>query len=473
MKIVIIGGGVSGLSAAFRLTELKKEGKFAGDFVLLEAADRLGGIVKTVKRDGFLLEAGPDAFLSEKPEALELAKKLGIENELLPTNDENRRSFLVRENKLCPVPEGFHLIAPSNLEAFFKSEILSLHGKTRLANERFLPPVPPKDDESLADFVRRRFGEEALTRLAQPMIGGIYTADPEKLSLRATQPRFLELEQQFGSVIRGLQEKSKTPNPKSPNGVSGARYSLFLSFKRGMQTLIDALEKQIPEDAIHLGTSVKTLRFDEFQRLWEVETEQKTFEADGVILALPAHKAANLLKNQFPALSNELTEIEYASTATVNFAFRRDQIPHPLNGFGFVVPFIERRTLMACTFSSVKFAERAPENSVLLRAFVGGALQPDMFDLQDDEMISGVLNDLRDLLGLKGEPIFSEITRWHRSMPQYWVGHLEKARKIKSCLASIPSLQLATTAIDGVGLPDSVRHGNQAAENLLAFELTK
>jgi oxygen-dependent protoporphyrinogen oxidase len=473
VKIIIIGGGASGLSAAFRLTELKKGGRFDGDFILLEAQNRLGGIVKTTKRDGFLLEAGPDAFLSEKPEVLELAKKLGIENELLPTNEENRRSFLVRENKLRAVPEGFHLIAPANIEAFFKSEILSLRGKTRLANERFLPYTALENDESLADFVRRRFGEEALERIAQPMIGGIYTANPEKLSLRATQPRFLELEQQFGSVIKGLQEKSKIQNPKSKIEASGARYSLFLSFRDGMQTLINALEKQIPENAIRLGTNAETLRFDESQRLWKVETEQETFSAEAVILALPAHAAAELLKNQFPALSNELAEIEHASSATVNVAFRRDQIAHALDGFGFVVPFVEHRTLMACTFSSVKFPERAPENSVLLRAFVGGALQPEMFDLNDDKMLRGVLTDMHNLLGLKGEPLFAEIARWRHSMPQYAVGHLEKARKIKKFIAEIPAFQIATTAIEGVGLPDAVRHGNQAAENLLALELNK
>jgi oxygen-dependent protoporphyrinogen oxidase len=472
-KIVIIGGGVSGLSAAFRLNELKKEGKFDGDFVLLEAGNRLGGIVKTVKRDGFLLEAGPDAFLSEKPEVLELAKKLEIENELLPTNDENRRSFLVRENKLCAVPQGFHLIAPADLESFFESEILSLRGKTRLANERFLLPAEPKDDESLADFVRRRFGEEALERVAQPMIGGIYTANPEKLSLRATQPRFLELEEKFGSVIKGLQEKSAVRNSQSANGTSGARYSLFLSFRDGMGTLIDSLEKQIPENNVRIQTKAQTLRFIENQRLWKVETDKETFFADALILALPANTTADLLKNQFTALSNELAEIEHASSATVNLAFRREQIEHALDGFGFVVPFVERRTLMACTFSSVKFSERAPENQVLLRAFVGGALQPEMFDLNDDEMISGVLEDLRVLVGLKGEPLFAEITRWRRSMPQYAVGHLEKVEQIKKLLGEIQSLQLATSAIEGVGLPDSVRHGNSAAEKLVALELNK
>ena len=470
-KIVIIGGGVSGLSAAYRLTELIKAGKFRGDFVLLEAGGRLGGIVQTTKRDGFLLEGGPDAFLSEKPEVLELTKKLQIESELLPTNDENRRSFLVRENQLRPVPEGFNLIAPANIEAFFKSEILTLRGKARLANERFLLPAPPKEDESLADFVRRRFGQEALERIAQPMIGGIYTADPEKLSLRATQPRFLDLEQKYGSVIEGLMQ-SKVQSPKSKVEASGARYSLFLSFKNGMQTLVDALEKQIPKDSIQLNVDTQKLNFDETESLWKVETENENFTADAVILALPAHRIAKQLKNQFSALSNELASIEYASSATVNLAFRREQIGHRLDGFGFVVPFVEKRTLMACTFSSVKFAGRAPDDSILLRAFVGGSLQPEMFDLSDEQMISGVLNDLHELLDVKGEPLFADVARWLCSMPQYNVGHLKKVERIKNLLAEIPTLQLATTAIEGVGVPDAVRHGNRAAENLVALELT-
>ena len=471
--IAIIGGGVSGLAAAFRLHELKKASNFAGDFVLLEASNRLGGIVKTEKHGKFLLEAGPDAFLSEKPEVLELAKKLKIENELLPTNDENRRSFLVRENRLRAVPEGFNLIAPVNLESFFESDILSLQGKVRLANERFLLPKQTTEDESLADFVRRRFGSEALERIAQPMIGGIYTANPEKLSLRATQPRFLELEQKYGSVIKGLQEKSAIRNSQSEIGVSGARYSLFLSFKNGMQTLIDRLEKKIPPKSIRLNAKARTLDFDKTQRLWKIETNAGVFSADAVILALPAHRIANLLENQFTELSNELAEIEHASTATVNLGFRREQIRHDLNGFGFVVPFVEKRTLLACTFSSIKFAGRAPENSVLLRAFVGGDLQPQMFGLSDAEMIAGVLRDLGDLLNLKGKPLFASVARWSRSMPQYTIGHLRKVEKIKRLLSKIPALQLATTAIDGVGVPDAVRHGNSAAENLLALELNK
>jgi protoporphyrinogen/coproporphyrinogen III oxidase len=472
-KIAIIGGGLSGLAAAFRLQELKQAGKFDGEFLLLEAGKRLGGVIQTVERDGFLLELGADAFLSEKKAAVDLAARLGIDDQLVPTNDENRRSFIVRDKKLRAVPAGFQLIAPADVPGFFASELVSQKGKIRLANERFLLPAKPQADETLASFVRRRFGNEALWRIAQPMIAGIYTANPEKLSLRATQPRFLELEQKYGSVIEGLiktSEQSAIRNPQSEIGVSGARYSLFLSFKNGMQTLFDALASKIARDFLRLDALARTLSFNKAQRLWLIELENgEQVTADAVCLALPAHRIAALLQNDLPELSKELDEIEYASTATVNLAFKRDQIAHELNGFGFVVPFIEKRTLMACTFSSVKFSGRAPENHVLLRAFVGGALQQDKFDLDDEAMTAGVLQDLRDLVGLTGKPLFSHVGRWARSMPQYHVGHLAKAERINNLLAQTPSLALATTAFDGVGIPDSIRHGETAAENLTVF----
>jgi oxygen-dependent protoporphyrinogen oxidase len=299
----------------------------------------------------------------------------------------------------------------------------------------------------------------------------------------ATQPQFLKLEQNYGSVIRGLEEttaeanikrknsqieKSEIRNPKS-EVASGARYSLFLSFRNGMQTLIDALESKIGKDSFHLKAKVQTICFDEASRFWQIKLENnEQIEAAAVCLALPAHRIAELLQTQFPALASELAAIEHASTATINLAFRRDQIRHRLDGFGFVVPFVERRTLMAATFSSVKFAGRAIKSHILLRAFVGGVLQPDKFALNDSKMVANVLKDLRQLVGLTGKPLFAQIARWERSMPQYHLGHLEKIERIKSLLAKIPALALATTAIDGVGIPDSIRHGERAIETLLA-----
>lgn len=485
VKFIIIGGGISGLSAAHRLREAGE------DFVLLEASNRFGGVIRSIKKDGFLLESGADSFLSEKPQVVDMARKLNIDNELIETNDDFRRSFLVRESKLRAVPEGFRLIAPSNLETFFASEIVSESAKKQIADEQFLPAQTVENianDESLADFVRRRFGQEALERIAQPMFAGIYTANPEKLSVKATQPKFLELEQKFGSVIKGLQQttaqinpitainsaigeetelQSQVPSPKPQVGTSGARYSLFLSFKGGMQTLLDALVESLPSDSIKLSAKVESLRFDESRKVWQIVVNDDVIEADKIILAVSTSVSAHLLENQFPDIANELNSIEYASTATVNFAFRREQIKHKLDGFGFVVPFVEKRTLMACTFSSVKFPERAPENHALLRAFVGGVMQPETFALNEDAMINGALQDLRELLGIEGEPIFSTVEKWADSMPQYNIGHLEKAARINNLLTKIPNLQLATNAFDGVGVPDCIRHGITAAEKLL------
>lgn len=467
-KIVIIGGGLSGLATAFRLHELKSGGELNADFLLLEAGAKLGGTIQTKTRDGFLLESGADSFLSQKTAALNLLKRLGIEDELIPTNDQFRRSFLVRKNRLCGLPAGFQLIAPSDVPALFASDILSSHGKMRVANERFLPAAPVSDDESLADFVRRRFGREALARIAQPMFAGIYTADPEKLSIRATQPRFLELEQRYGSVIVGLETEAKQAeihNPQSATG--GVRYNLFLSFKNGMQTFADALIKKLPAESVRTNARVENLRFDRTAHIWQIEIENgESIQADAVCLALTAHHAADLLRPDFSQLADELAGIEYASTATVNFAFEREQIFHALDGFGFVVPFVERRTLIAATFSSVKFPIRAPANQVLIRAFVGGALQPEMFALDDENMIENSLADLRHLIGVTGKPIFAEVARWARSMPQYHVGHLGKLARIFKLLETTPNLQFATNAFNGVGVPDVIKQGETAANNL-------
>jgi oxygen-dependent protoporphyrinogen oxidase len=236
-----------------------------------------------------------------------------------------------------------------------------------------------------------------------------------------------------------------------------------------MQTLLDALESKIGKESFRLNAQVQGIHFDKANSLWQIRLENgEPIFANAICLALPAHKIAALLQSQFPLLASELASIEYASTSTVNLAFPRDEIAHKLDGFGFVVPFVERRTLMAVTFSSVKFAGRAPKNHVLLRAFVGGALQPDKFALNDNKMIAGILQDLRQFIGLTGKPLFAQVSRWENSMPQYHLGHLEKVTRIKSLLTKIPSLAFATTAIDGVGIPDSIRHGGTAAETLLA-----
>jgi oxygen-dependent protoporphyrinogen oxidase len=456
-RIVVIGGGITGLAAAHRVHEINP----SIEVTLLEASGRLGGTIQTEHRDGFLLERGPDSFISEKPEALALTKRLGLESQIIETNETFRRSFIVRNGRLRAVPEGFQLMAPSRMWPFITSDIFSLAGKARMAADLLLPRKSTNGDESLASFVRRRLGEEALARMAQPMVGGIYTADPETLSLRATLPRFLDMEQKHRSLILAMLRQGRTQK----TGTSGARYSLFLSFDRGMQVLVDALARIKAE--IRLNTHVQTLKRDGSG--WTITTHDgEQLQADAVCLALPAHITASLLSDTSDQLAQKLTRITYASTATINFGYRRSAIAHPLNGFGFVVPFIEKRSLIACTFSSVKFSSRAPDEHVLLRAFAGGALQPQIFALDEATMATRVEADLRDLLGISEDPLFVEVAKWERSMPQYEVGHLDRVNEIEWLVKDLPGLALAGNSYRGAGIPDCIRSGESAAEALLS-----
>ncbi|MCA1576804.1 MAG: protoporphyrinogen oxidase [Acidobacteria bacterium] len=459
-RIVVIGGGISGLAAAHRLIEIDP----SVDLTLIEASARLGGTLRTDQRDGFLLERGPDSFISEKPEAVALAKRLGLESRLIETNSDHRRSFIVRNGRLRQVPEGFQLLAPSRIWPFLTTDIFSLAGKARMSADLFLPRAITNgtNDESLASFVRRRLGREALERMAQPMVGGIYTADPETLSLRATLPRFLDMERDHRSLILGMLRKGR-----SQTGTSGARYSLFLSFDEGLQVLVDALTKAIAGCQVRLNTKVVGI---ERHSGWLIKTgKEDTIEADAICLAVPAYIAAQLLTSVDQTLASQLNKIRYASTATINFAYRRDAIQHPLDGFGFVVPFVEKRSLIACTFSNVKFPGRAPSGHTLLRAFAGGALQPDLFALEAPEMLRRVEHDLRELLRIDGKPLFAEVSKWSNSMPQYEVGHLDRVAAIENQLAQLPNLTLAGNAYRGAGIPDCIRSGESAAEKLINY----
>jgi len=455
-RILVVGGGITGLAAAHRLHEINQSIKIT----LLEASERLGGTIQTEHRDGFLLERGPDSFISEKPEALALAKRLGLESQIIQTNETYRRSFIVRNGKLRAVPDGFQLLAPSRMWPFITSDIFSVAGKARIAADLFLPRKSTNGDESLASFVRRRLGEEALARMAQPMVAGIYTADPETLSLRATLPRFLDMEQKHRSLILAMLRQGHAQK----SGTSGARYSLFLSFNHGMQVLVDALAQVNAE--IRLNTRVETLKLNDSG--WTITTHTGAqLQADAVCLAIPAHVAASLLNDTSAPLAQKLSAMKYASTATINFGYRRSAIAHPLNGFGFVVPFIEKRSLIACTFSSVKFSNRAPDEHVLLRAFAGGALQPEVFALAEETMTTRVEADLRELLGISEEPLFVEVAKWEKSMPQYEVGHLDRINEIEKLVAEVPGLALAGNSYRGAGIPDCIRSGESAAELLV------
>ena len=383
-RVVVIGGGITGLTACYRLGHAAPVHPLPLQVTLLEASGRLGGVIATSHHQECLLEHGPDCFISSKPWGVALCEELGLSDHLMSTTTQYRQSFIVRRGKLVPVPQGFYLMVPGSLWSFAASPMLSWRGKLRMALDLVLPRRAATADESLAHFVTRRLGREALWRIAQPMIGGIYTGDPEHLSLQATMPQFLEMEQRHGSLIRAMWHNQRVARQqKTPmQGTSGPRYGLFVSFRQGMQTLVDRLVACLPVDAVRLHSRVRRLeRLPDTSR-WLIHVhDHPPLEADAVCIALPAPQTGQLLAPLHPALAAALQEIPCASSAIVNIAFRRTDVAHPLHGMGFVVPAIEQRTLMACSFSSVKFTGRAPQDQVLLRAFVGGALQQAAYDL--------------------------------------------------------------------------------------------
>jgi len=468
-KIAIVGGGISGLSCAYRLLELAKEFGKEMEVRIFEKSDRLGGTIETEIKDGFILEKGPDSFISEKPAALNLAKKLGIENFIIGTRSENRKSFVVKNGKLLPVPPGFYLIVPTQAWEFMRSPLLSFSGRCRAMAEMFIPKRLNANDESVGSFVRRRFGNEMLERIGQPMIAGIYTGDPDRLSLRATMPRFLELESKYGSVTKGmlagmLQKESGVAR------ASGPRYSLFLSFKNGMETLISSLMSQIPYNFVQFESKLTEIDYSLEKQVWFVEMQNgAVYEADAVCVAASARTASQLFADSFPDLSQRLNRIQYESVATINFAFKRAQIAHPLDGFGFVVPNIEKKSLVACSFSSQKFDSRSPEDCVLLRAFVGGVFGRGYFLRDDKDLISAALSDLREILGINGDPLFYDMARYPNSMVQYEIGHLDLVSRIETEIKEMKGLYLTGSSFRGVGIPDCIADSFKQAEAIFAL----
>jgi len=466
-RIIVVGGGISGLVAAHRLGELARNRNLDLEILLLEAAGRLGGVISTERVNDFIVEAGPDSFITEKPWALELCERLGIGSRLISTNPSHQNVYIIKRGKLYPLPQGFFLLAPTRLWPLIRTPLFSWRGKLRIACEPFIGGPGSSGDESLASFARRRFGQELLERVAQPLVAGIYGADPEKLSLAATMPRFLEMERAKGSVILAMRAEARRRAHVQRVG-SGARWGLFVTLRDGMQGLVDAIAGRLPAGVVELGTRVTGLARDVDQRSWTVKVESgRTFPAAGIVLAVPAYATADLLSPLSPELAGELKTIPYSSMATVSLAYREEDIPRPLDAFGLVAPAVEARGIVACTFSSVKYEGRAPAGHVLLRVFVGGALKPGLWDQDDHSLKATVRKELAALLGIKAEPLLCRIHRHPSSMPQYQVGHLERVRRIESHLDGLPGLQLAGNAYRGVGIADCVHSGEEAAEKSL------
>ena len=482
LRVAVIGGGITGLAVAQRLVSRSENVQV----VLLESSRRLGGIIRTEAADGFLMELGPDSFITNKPAAIQLCEEVGFTDQLIPTDAGFRRSLVLRNGKPMPVPDGFMLMAPSKPWAILTTPILSLAGRLRLLSEALISRRTTEEDESLASFVRRRFGQQALERLVQPLIGGIYTADPEKLSLKATMPRFSEMEQSHGSVIRATlaqqkidrkrssaQQESSSDSSDGDSSGSGARYGLFATAAGGLSDMVAAIERTLLKSGrveIQLGVEVASIeRPTASNSHWAVQLkDQRSMMFDAVIVTLPTHAAARILKTAIsPELHAALQEIEYASSAIVVSGHQLSDFDHPMDAFGLVVPAIERRKILAVSFSSRKFPDRAPAGQILLRTFVGGAMQPALLN-NDDDTIAGFVNDeLRSIFGMKAEPMFSEVIRYNNAMPQYHVGHLDRVARIESLLKNTPGLHLAGSAYTGVGIPDSIASGWVAADNVL------
>ena len=453
-RVAIVGAGIGGLTVAWELSRRLKD---AVDIRLFEQSDRVGGNIRTIRRDGWLIEGGPDSFIRTKPAAVGLCERLGIADELIAPLPDHQRALVVRDGSLHPVPHDFHLLVPRRLESLLDTPLLSTAAKLRLLGESTLPSGGQPSD-TLAEFTRRRWGQEMLERLVQPLVAGIYSADPEELSLQATMPQFLKLERIHGSLTAA----GRTQRSDARSG--GARYGLFASFADGMQRLPDELRSRIEgHAAVHLGT--ETTRVIEEGDHYRVETASNLVQADHVVLALPAGRAAKLLER--PDVRSRLERITAASSAVVVTGHRLDDFQHPLDAFGVVVPHVEGSPATAISIASRKFPGRAPAGHVLVRTFLGSP-SFSVVPASDDELIEQSQRVLRKYLGLHKSPVVTEVVRYHGGSPQYRRGHLDAVDDIEAAVAAMPGLHLVGASYRGVGIPDTIQTAVDVADRIAA-----
>lgn len=450
------------MAAAYHLVDMDP----ACRVTLYEAAPRLGGVLSTVHQDGFQVEQSADNFITTVPWGVALCRRIGMAEDLVQTNPACRKTFVVRRGRLCPLPEGFLMMAPTRLWPLVVTPILSPAGKLRAALEYFIPARQGDGDESMAAFVRRRLGREVFERLVEPLVSAVYAADMERLSVEATLVDFRQMERRHGSLIRAMRRRMKQ-RPAADWGDTGARYSMFVTPRRGLSSLVQQIASRLPAGAVRLAVRAERLERREDGRwlVFPAGAGQETF--DGIILATPSYEAARLLRPLDPGLADRLAAIDHTGTAVLSVGYERRQIAHPLDGAGLVVPAVENSPILACSFSSQKYPHRAPQGKVLLRAFVGGARRPELAEMEDDRLRMLVLGELGRLLGIRGSPCYSLIARWPRSMPQYHVGHKGLVEQIRARVRRLPGLALAGNAYQGVGIPHCIHSGQQAAARLL------
>ena len=478
MRTAIIGGGIAGLAAAYELEKARKAGE-AVEYMLFESRERLGGSLASEVVDGVVLERGPDSFLSEKPAAAELCRELGLGGDLTPSNDANRKTYIVVRNRLVPLPDGLMFLIPTKLIPTAMTRLFSPATKIRMALELLHPPRPSGKDESVASLVERHFGAEAVDRLADPLLSGIYGGDSTQLSARSVLPKLVEMEEIYGSLTRGMLAAHKQMRARAAaqrNGSANAgggqpggerrtsqqnsRRTIFTTLRGGLQQLVDALEARLNPAWVRKSTAVRGL--ERVDREWRVSSGGNAELFDAVIVASPAWAAGALLGAVDAELGEQLAGIPYSSSITVNLVYDEAKMGTLPDGFGFLVPVVEGRAMLACTFVHRKFVGRTPPGKAVLRAFLGGAKNEALLDEPDEVLVATVRRELSEILGAKiaglhVEPEQTQVSRWRRAMAQYSVGHGERLNRIAARVAELPGLRLAGNAYDGIGIPDRVK----------------
>ena len=442
-KALIIGGGISGLSAAYYLS------KAGIRPVVLERKARVGGVIQTSIQQGCVLEEGPDGFMAAKPWAMNLIRELGLADQVIGSNDHSRITYIVRNGKLIPMPEGLMMMVPTKFLPLAETRLLSWGAKFRMGLEVFRQPQGPQPDRSVYEFLLDHYGEESIDYLAEPLLAGVYGGDPRQMSANSVLARFVELEAKYGSLTRGA---LAAPRPQNPGG------SFLQTLKGGLGELIDALRPS----ADVVQAAVESL--EETAGGFRVRVDGDWLEAEHVVVATPAGQAARILQPSQPELASLLAGIPYTTSVTLALGYRKHTFDHPLIGHGFLVPKKERKTIFGCTWVGNKFDYRVPANMVVLRCFLGADAMP----LTDEALVDAARSDLHNLMGLEAEPVFHNIARWPNSMAQYTVGHEKRVARIEELTRSIPGLYLAGNAYHGIGIPDCVRMGQEAATKIIS-----
>ncbi len=469
-KVIVVGAGITGLACAYEILHQAEQRQLPLELTLLEKNPYIGGKIHTTYDGPYTLEGGPDCFILEKPWALALVRELGMTAELVNTSSAASGTYIYSRRRLHRLPDGLIMMIPTKIIPFATSPLISWPGKIRMGFDLLLPRRRGDGDESLASFVTRRLGREALDKIAEPLVGGIHAGDPANMSLQATFPRFLEMEREAGSLIRGMFQRQKAmiaARKKRPAAASPPR-TFFISLRRGMAQLTEALATRIGREKILTGAEVVSLKKTVRSGYRLRTADGRRLAADAVVLAGEAFASARLLASWQPELATLLAETPYVSSSIVSLVFPRKAIPRPLDTYGFIVPRVEGRRIMATTWSSVKWPYRAPADKLLMRTFVGGAQQPHLADLDDREITLMVLDELRDIIGIKSSPEQVWINRWPQGMPQYVLGHTQRLEQIEALQARVPGLFLTGAGYRGIGIPDCINSGRETGKKVIA-----